>query len=75
MPQGYVWNAQNAPIEIKLSAKQIPAWIINNDGVARIPVTTRDGFYQGAVDSKEQTITLIPYGCSKLRVVAFPLIK
>jgi hypothetical protein len=46
MPQGYVWNAQNAPIEIKLSAKQIPAWIINNDGVARIPVTTRDGFYQ-----------------------------
>ncbi|PAC28897.1 hypothetical protein BWI92_17890 [Flectobacillus sp. BAB-3569] len=75
MPQGYVWNAQNAPIEIKLSAKQIPAWVINNDGVARIPVTTRDGFYQGAVDSKEQTITLIPYGCSKLRVVAFPLIK
>ena len=62
-------------LEIKLSAKQIPAWIINNDGVARIPVTTRDGFYQGAVDNKEQTITLIPYGCSKLRVVAFPLIK
>jgi hypothetical protein len=70
----FVWNSTNAPIEIRTTGKKIPAWKIV-EGVARQPVTARDGVYLGEVDAKEETITLIPYGCSKLRIVAFPVVK
>ncbi|WP_259015681.1 glycoside hydrolase family 127 protein [Emticicia fluvialis] len=70
----FVWNSANAPVEIKAKGKKIPAWQLV-EGVARQPVTPRDGIYLGEVDKKEETITLIPYGCSKLRIVAFPVVK
>lgn len=70
----FVWNSTNAPIEIKTVGKKIPSWKII-EGVARQPVTPRDGLYLGEVAEKEETITLIPYGCSKLRIVAFPVVK
>ncbi|UHG94112.1 beta-L-arabinofuranosidase domain-containing protein [Spirosoma oryzicola] len=70
----FVWNLQNAPLEIKASAKKIPEWKIVND-VAPQPVTDRDGHFLGKVDDNVETITLVPYGCTKVRVVAFPIVK
>ena len=70
----FVWNSTNAPIEIKTVGKKIPSWKII-EGVARQPVTARDGVYLGEVAEKEESIILIPYGCSKLRIVAFPVVK
>lgn len=72
--EAFVWNSTNAPIEIKTVGKKIPSWQLI-EGVARQPVTPRDGIYLGEVDNKEVPITLIPYGCSKLRVVVFPVVK
>jgi DUF1680 family protein len=69
----FYWNQANAPIEVQVNARKIPGWTLVN-GVASQPVTTRDGIYQGEVFSEEETVTLIPYGCTKLRIVAFPVV-
>lgn len=70
----FVWNLQNAPIEITATARKIPDWKILND-VAPQPVTARDGLYMGEVSKETQKITLVPYGCTKVRIVAFPVVK
>lgn len=69
----FVWNQANAPITITARAKQIPGWKVI-DGVAHQPVTERGGIYKGETSKEEVAITLIPYGCTKLRVVAFPVV-
>ncbi|WP_288428195.1 beta-L-arabinofuranosidase domain-containing protein [uncultured Spirosoma sp.] len=74
MPGRFIWNETNAPIEIRTTGRAIPSWQIV-EGVARQPVSTREGIYQGDVSPKVDSLTLIPYGCTKLRVVAFPVVK
>ena len=69
----FIWNLQNAPLEITASAKKIPDWKIVND-VAPQPVTDRTGIYRGKVDNAVEKITLVPYGCTKVRIVAFPVV-
>ena len=70
----FVWNQSHAPIEITAPARQIPGWKMTN-GVAYQPVTDRDGEYRGKVSDTVHQITLIPYGFTKVRIVAFPVVK
>lgn len=70
----FIWNLSHAPIEIIASAKKIPGWKMLNE-VAPQPVTDRTGIYKGKVDDTIEKITLIPYGCTKVRIVAFPVVK
>lgn len=74
MPENFIWNQQHAPIEITAVAKKIPEWK-SVKGVAHQPVTDRNGVYKGEVDPATQTIQFIPYGCTKVRIVAFPVVK
>lgn len=70
----FTWNEQHAPIEITATGRQIPNWKLV-DGVAYQPVTDRDGQYRGTVSDTIRNITLIPYGFTKVRIVAFPVVK
>ena len=70
----FIWNLQHAPIEITVPGKQIPGWKAI-DGVAYQPVTARDGIYKGKVSEKTSQLTLVPIGCTKVRIVAFPVVK
>ncbi|MEO7800604.1 MAG: hypothetical protein ABIR81_01320, partial [Ginsengibacter sp.] len=72
--KNFVWNLLNAPIEITALARKIPSWNIEND-VAPQPVTARDGLFMGEVDNEVKKIILVPYGCTKVRIVAFPVVK
>ncbi len=71
---GFIWNEAHAPIEITAEGRQIPSWKLS-DGVANQPVTDRDGLYMGAVSDTLAHFTLIPYGFTKVRIAAFPVVK
>ncbi len=69
----FIWNEDDVPVEIIAKGKKIPDWkLVRNAPV--LPVTTREDVYQGKVDNTIDTLTLIPYGCAKLRIVAFPVV-
>lgn len=72
--ENFVWNLENAPVELSAPAKKIPDWKIVND-VAPQPVTARDGLYMGRTENNIEEIILVPYGCTKVRIVAFPVVK
>lgn len=74
MPEGPVWSQQHVPISITVPARKIPGWQAL-PGVAHQPVTQRDGHFTGAVANEAETVTLIPYGASRLRISAFPVVK
>jgi len=69
----FVWNLAHTPIEITAPAKRIPNWKLV-DGVAHTPVSDRFNVYRGEVDNQNEQITLVPFGCTKVRIVAFPIV-
>lgn len=73
-PKTFKWNLEHAPIEIVAPAKKIPGWKAI-EGVAHQPVTDRTGVYKGEVDTEVKKVTLVPYGFTKVRIVAFPVVK
>lgn len=65
----YPWNLENAPIVIKTKGRKIPSWKLYNDMAGPLPYSHIYGLES---DKLEETITLVPYGCTTLRISQFP---
>ncbi|MDE3211922.1 MAG: glycoside hydrolase family 127 protein [Bacteroidota bacterium] len=72
-PKTFEWDTAHAPFVIMAQGKRIPGWKLDS-GAPVLPVTTRDDIYEGKADPRIQQLTLMPYGCLKLRIVAFPVV-
>lgn len=65
----YFWNIENAPIQIKVKAKEITSWKLYNEMAGPLPLST------GHSKQPVEEITLIPYGCTTLRISEFPVVR
>ena len=68
----YPWTVANAPTEIRLKARRIPSWQLYNDMTGPIPFSITNGLETA---DEEEEITLIPYGCTTLRISQFPVVR
>lgn len=66
----YPWNLAGAPLELRTTAVRLPDWTTPKNS-AGIPPTSPQARPANAAD---ETIRLIPYGCTTLRISGFPWI-
>jgi hypothetical protein len=70
----YSWNLENAPIALKLQGVHLPEWRTIKSAPQlseKIPqvISTVE------LERRKRTITLLPYGCTTLRITEFPVVR
>lgn len=65
----YPWNLENNPIEIKTKGKKMDDWTMYKNSAGPVP-------YSPNISGNEaEDITLVPYGCTTLRITEFPVVR
>ena len=63
------WSLENAPIQINANGAIINDWFETKGMPVPIPYSPRD------IKKEIKPITLIPYGCTTLRITEFPVVR
>lgn len=67
----YPWTVEDAPVEIHVPAKVLKDWQIYNGSAGPLPYSVQ----KHTENIPVQEVTLIPYGCTTLRITEFPEVK
>jgi hypothetical protein len=67
----YPWTLDNAPIELKALAVRLPNWQLYNGNAGPLPYSPQ----LMPPNEKPIPVTLIPYGCTTLRISEFPVVR
>ena len=68
----YPWTVSGAPVVLHARAKRLPDWQIYNESAGPQPYSPVNN---QLIDPQEEVITLIPYGCTRLRISEFPVVE
>ena len=69
----YPWTVDAAPVIITTTGRQIPSWKLYGDMAGPLPYSNI--YNENEPVQPDQRITLIPYGCTKLRISEFPIVN
>ena len=68
----YPWTLETAPLALITKGKQIPDWKLHREMAGPLPHSLPLKHLQG---EEPDVITLIPYGCTTLRITEFPVVR
>ncbi|WP_406603598.1 hypothetical protein [Niabella agricola] len=69
LTDNYPWTLATVPISIKATGKRFKRWQLYNESAGPLPYSVTYGLHLDPEDS----ITLVPYGATQLRVAQFPV--
>jgi DUF1680 family protein len=65
-PSDQPWKVDTAPIELRVRGRRLPEWKLTGDMIDPLPPSPAKS------GEPEETLTLIPMGCARLRISCFP---
>jgi DUF1680 family protein len=69
---GYPWGLKGAPMELRAQGKRIPEWQLYNHRPGPLPHSRPSRHLE---HKPAEEIVLVPYGCTRLRITEFPVVK